>query len=171
LAQNKNYWDASYVIPLIALTIFFTMLRDISLTGLHITKKTKIVAIAISSMAVINILLNIILIPVWNFIGAALATLVAQILFFIGIYIIAQRKYHIPYELIKIIKIMGVAIAIFFVGQLTNDYELWMRLLFKHLLLFLFPVLLYFWNFYDQVELERIASLKSIVMNKIKNRK
>lgn len=156
LAKNKEYWDASYVIPILAFTILFTMLRDISQTGLHITKKTKIVALSISFMAVINLLLNILLIPIWRSIGAALATLIAQIIFFLIIYSFAQKWYPIPYEIKKILKLIIVGGVLYGMGQLTNDFNLLPRLLIKHLLILLYPIILYYWNFYDQIELDRI---------------
>jgi O-antigen/teichoic acid export membrane protein len=167
LARNVEYWDAYYVIPLLAFSAIFASMRDISLTGLHITKKTKNVAVIITSMAVINLLLNLFLIPVWSSIGAALATLFAQILFFVTVYFHAQKYYPIPYEMGKMFKMIFLAATLFVCAQLTDGMELISRLLIKHGLILLFPFLLYFLNFYEEVELIKLKhiGIKAIKMD------
>jgi len=156
LAQNQSYWDAYHVIPILAFTVIFTMLRDISLTGLHITKKTKIIGGLISIMALVNLGLNILLIPFWRSLGAAIATLIAQIIFFGAVYRIAQKAYPIPYEIVKIGKMIFTGLLLYLVAQFTNDLNLLIRIVAKHILILFFPVLLYFLNFYEPVELERL---------------
>ncbi len=156
LSKNSDYWGAHTVIPILSFAIFFDMLKDISLTGLHITKRTKIISAMISIVAIINLILNIIFIFFWQSIGAALATLMAQILFFIIIFKAAQRYYLIHYEIIKIVKILLVGILIFAITFYLDPLNLAVRVSIKLALIFLFPIILYFWNFFEEIELLRM---------------
>jgi O-antigen/teichoic acid export membrane protein len=156
IAKNRDYWEAHTVIPMLSFAIFFGMLKDVSLTGLHISKRTNIISAIISGMAIINLIFNIFLIPIWQSVGAALATLTAQLLFFIIIYKAAQHYYFIPYEILKVFKIILVGIIIFALSFYTNPPTLIIRLLVKMALISLFPFILYFWNFYEEIELIRL---------------
>ncbi len=97
LSQSVNYWESFRVVPIISFAILFSMLRDVSLTGLNLTKKTKIIAFITISISILNIGFNIILIKLWGYMGAAFSTLLSQSLFFILIYVFAQKYYYIPY--------------------------------------------------------------------------
>jgi len=88
--------------------------------------------------------------------GAAFSTLLSQSLFFILIYVFAQKYYYIPYEMRKIILMIITSLGLFFIAQLTNDANLLIRLLLKTSLIITFPFILYFLNFYEPVELERL---------------
>jgi len=156
LAKNKSYWDAYQVIPILSLAIFFGMLKDVSLTGLHLTKRTKIISAIISSMAIINLILNIAFILIWQSLGAAFATLLSQILFFSTILYVAQKYYPIPFEVLKVIKILIVGLILFFISLYADLFGLYVRLTIKTTLLLVYPLILYFWNFYDEIELIRL---------------
>ncbi len=156
LVRNKDYWNAYKVIPIISFSILFGMLKDTSLIGLNITKKTKIIALIITSISILNVLLNIILIPYFLSIGAAVASLISQIIFFIIIYIYAQKHYHIPYEIGKITKMIFVSIILIGISSLTVDLNLLLRLFIKFSMLLSFPIIMYFLNFYEEIELLRL---------------
>ena len=156
LTDNKDYWSAHEVIPIISLTIFFGMLKTLSLIGLHITKKTNAIAVITTLMTIINIGLNLLLVFFWKSIGAATATLISQILFFIFIYKIAQNRYYIPYELLKILKVIFLGVFLFLPSVFINDLDLYWKILIKIVLIALFPLCLYLIQFYDEIELLRI---------------
>lgn len=159
LSQNVSYWESFHVVPILSFAMLFTMLRDISFTGLHLTKKTRIIALITISVALLNLGLNILFVSFWGYMGASYCTLISQILFFILIYSFAQRYYYIPYEMRKIVLIIITSLGLFFIAQLTNDMSLWMRLLFKTLLIMILPVILYFLKFYEPVELDRLKGI------------
>ena len=153
---NPDYWNAFTIVPVISLAIFFGMLRDVSLTGINITKKTGVNARSIVFVSALNIGLNLLLIPRYGYLGAAIATLISQFLYFILIYYFAQRYYRINYEIGKVIKILAAGIVIYCLSVLTNDMSLLARLLIKTFLLVSFPFTLYPMKFYESIELERL---------------
>ena len=156
LARNRDYWDAYKVIPIISFAILFGMLKDTSLIGINIMKKTKILAIIIFLMSITNIVLNIIFIPYFQSIGAAFATLITQFIFFLIVYKYSQKYYHISFEIQKIIKMIGIGIALFGISLLINELNLFFRIILKTSLLLSFPIILYFLNFYEEIELLRL---------------
>jgi len=154
--SSIDYWDASKIIPVISFALFFGMLKDTSLIGLQITKRTKIIGIVIFFVAILNLGLNIILIPKFKIMGAAVATLLSQIIFFIVIFINAQKHYFIPYEISKVVLMVLVGLVLFCISLLTNNMILLPRLVIKTIILLSFPFILYPFKFYEPVELERI---------------
>jgi O-antigen/teichoic acid export membrane protein len=156
LANNKSYWDAYQVIPILSLAIFFGMLTDVSLTGLHLTKRTKIISVIISSMAILNIFLNILFISIWDSIGAAIATLISQILYFSAIYSMAQKYYFINFEFLKVMKIIFIGCIIYSLSLLSYYLSPIFSWSLKAIALLLYPIVLYFWNFYEEIEITRL---------------
>lgn len=156
LAKNQDYWNSYTLVPILSFSILFATLKDVSLTGLHITKKTKVIAGIMALMSILNVFLNILLINYFGSIGAAFATLIAQIIFFYIIYKKAQEFYPIPYEIKKLFKIIFTGIVLFILSILTQDFAFFYKISTKLLLLIIFPIILYLWNFYEEIELIRL---------------
>jgi O-antigen/teichoic acid export membrane protein len=115
----KNYYSAWSVIPLMsAATLFANMY--IFAPGLAIANKTKTVAGISISSAIINTILNFVLIPIFGIAGAALATLLGSLLSFLLYVVLGQKFYPLPYQSRKIISascltlIIIIANVIFF---------------------------------------------------------
>jgi O-antigen/teichoic acid export membrane protein len=157
LAKEDVYLQAAKVIPIVSLGIYFGMLKDVSLIGLNITKKTGSIAITTFVVTGLSLLLNILLIPYLGILGSAFSNLITQIVFFAVIFTIAQKHYPIPYELGKIMMMILLAGGLFVLASLSNEFSLWLRLPIKFLLICLFPILLFWFGFYEPVEKERIA--------------
>lgn len=163
---EKQYLNATIIIPTIALMIFFGMLKDTVMIGLHVTKSTKVIGSVITVMAIVNLGLNILLIPVWGIFGAAIATLFAQFIFFLVIYHFAQKSYSIPYEIFKILKIIIVAAFLYGISLISNNWDWFYKILFKLVLTVTYPFILYFLNFYEQIELETIKNTLNKVIRR-----
>ena len=81
------------------------------------------VLIAIS--AIFNLGLNMLLIPLFGLYGSAVdLTLLSQILMFTLFYIVANKKYPIPYELKNIAILIGSGICLILVSLLTRSWPL-----------------------------------------------
>jgi len=97
-------YHVSYIaIPFLALAqVFIQSVQFVGL-GLSIIKKTKFFAIGATAAAAANVILNIILVPRYSYIGAAIATLVSYAAYLVYIYIMAQKNYLIDYKIKRII--------------------------------------------------------------------
>jgi O-antigen/teichoic acid export membrane protein len=110
ISKSTEFWGAFIVVPILSLAVFFTNMRETSSYGLLINKKTGIVGINVVISCVLNILLNILLIPIWNIVGAAIATALTQLIYWWLNYYFSQKEYFIPYEKRKIV-IMFLTLA------------------------------------------------------------
>ena len=156
---SVSYWDANGIVPIISFALFFGLLKDLATVALTIKKKTKILGLLIFLTWMLNIVFNFVLIPFFDSYGAALATLLAQLFFFFAVCYHAQKAYFIPYEWKKIIVMVFVASLYVIIGIAVGDLSIYIRILIKLALLFSFPFVLYFFNFYEEVEKDYIAKL------------
>ncbi len=155
-AKSTEFWSAYFIVPVLSLAVFFTNMREVSGYGLIITKKTKIMGVIVIISSVLNLLLNILLIPLWNVTGSALATLLTQMFYWASNYYFAQKAFYIPFEKRKISFILLCGIILSFSGILMNDMAVIPRLIIKTGCLVSFPFLLYLLNFYEPVEIQSI---------------
>ena len=94
--STKEFYGAAPIVPVLVMAIFFINMY-IFVPGLAIAKKTKIVASISVVGALLNIVLNLILIPILGLEGAAYATLISAIIIFIIRVKISQKYYNIPF--------------------------------------------------------------------------
>jgi len=157
ITRNDIYYQSFYIIPIISIAIIFDTLKEISQSiGLNIVKKTGFIGILMVAITALNIMLNILLIPLIGIYGAATSTAISQIVFFIFIYRYAQKYYQVPYEIKKII--IMILIYVLFVGLslLISSFSIFIRIPAKLLLFIIFPFALYPFNFYEEIEIQRI---------------
>jgi O-antigen/teichoic acid export membrane protein len=155
-ADKKEYWSVYPIIPVLAFGLFFSSLRDAVYTGLNISKKTKVAAGIIISVSIVNILLNIAFIYLFSSMGAAIATALSQLVYLVLVWKFSQKYFYIPYELTKILKIFITGIILSVIAAFANRLPLVPAILIKFILIAVFPVILYFWNFFEKIELERL---------------
>ena len=108
---------------------------------------------------VINILLNVLLIPELGIYGAALSSVISQIFFFSVIYLFSQKYYRVPYEIKRILIMVVLFIILGGLALLTSGLGLLIRVPLKLLILASFPVILYYVNFFEEIEIIRLKSL------------
>jgi O-antigen/teichoic acid export membrane protein len=97
LAQPR-YYAAEKVIGLLVLATVAYGAYLVANIGLLITKKTILTSSAIAIGALLNIVLNFLLIPRFGMMGAAVATLAAYSTAFVLLYMVAQKHYPINYR-------------------------------------------------------------------------
>jgi O-antigen/teichoic acid export membrane protein len=159
LASKKEYWSAFTLIPVLAMGLFFSSLKDIVFTGLNITKKTKISAAIIIIVSGFNIILNGIFIYFFHSMGAAVATSLSQFIFLILVWRYSQKYFYVPYEWKKIIKIFVTGSVLTVAALYANNFTLLPAILIKLILLAVYPLILYWWNFFEEIELDRLKGL------------
>lgn len=75
----QEYWDAIYVFPALAVSIFFNFMYLIPVNFEYFHKKTSYIAYSTVLTAILNIVLNIVLIRMFGYIGAAYATMLSKL--------------------------------------------------------------------------------------------
>jgi O-antigen/teichoic acid export membrane protein len=100
--STPEYIQSSSIIPVIALSLIVSNC-NIFTPGIAIYKQTRIIALINIFSAIINTVLNYILVPKIGFMGAALATLITSVLTFYCYFVKSQKYYFIEYSWSKII--------------------------------------------------------------------
>lgn len=156
ISKSTEFWRAYMVVPLLALSVFFMNLRETTSYGLLINKKSRIIGMNVVIATVLNIVLNILLIPLWNIFGTAVATLVTQLVYWWLNYYFSQKEYFIPFEKRKILIMFITGTLLSFSGFFVNEMNIVPRLIIKIFCVISFPFLLYLFSFYEKAELNAI---------------
>lgn len=132
---QERYQDGLVIVPIILLGYLFNGIYYNFQAGIYIEEKTKYFPIVTGAGAIVNVVANLLLIPVWGIMGAALATLASYIVMAYGLYYYSQKFYKIEYELAKITRIIlllfatsGVYYYIYYNIGLAFAYKLIMLL-------------------------------------------
>ena len=146
-ASDEIYHSAYKLIPIICLGIFFGTAKDVAINGLNIVKKTKIISIIFPAIVVFHLALNYSLIPIMGVYGAALASVISQLLLLILVIYFAQKHYPIPFEYTRVLAVLSLAIVLFFVGFHFKHLDIWLRLAVKAFLVIAYPIILWLLSF------------------------
>jgi len=142
LMVDTRFWSSFAVVPLIVLSYLCYGARTVVTIGVGVLNKTYYLAITIVIAAIINLVLNAILIPIYGMMGAAWATLISYIALLVMDIVVNQRLYPIRYELWKIGIIVLFGAFIFGMSSLVENHNIWFTIVLKTLLIILYIGLL-----------------------------
>jgi O-antigen/teichoic acid export membrane protein len=110
--------------------------------GLLIQGRTGRLSVAKGVAAVVNLVLNLLLIPRYGVMGAAWATAIAFAVYAATIFYAAQRVYPIPFEGVRLVKVVLCSLATFAAAHFVPAGPLGSTILNKSLVVLLFPTAL-----------------------------
>ena len=102
LFTTEAYYSSASLIPILTMTVFFSNMY-IFAPGIAIAKKTKLIIMITTSSAILNIILNYTLIPIFGLISAAYATLISSVSAFLFYTILSHKFYPIFYQVKKLL--------------------------------------------------------------------
>ncbi|MEN8194234.1 MAG: oligosaccharide flippase family protein [Bacteroidota bacterium] len=105
---GEQFLSGLPIIPIILLAYLFNGLYMNFIAGIYIEEKTRYFPLITGLGAIVNVIVNFSLIPIYGIWGAAWATLASYIVMAGGLFIVAQKFYKIEYEYFKIIKIFSL---------------------------------------------------------------
>jgi len=109
---HPDYWVGVPIVPWVLLGYVFNGAYVVFIAGAYLEKKTKFLPFITGLGALVNVVVNFLLIPSMGIMGAALATLAAYAIMAIAMYFASQKFYEIEYEWGKV---AGIALAAFIV--------------------------------------------------------
>ncbi len=121
LMVAEKYWIAQSIIPIIALSYIFLGLEEIFTAGFYITSRTRLLIPIALTPLLINIALNIYLIPRFGIMGAAIATLFSYFLFALFSYLIGNKIFPVNYNLKTISSDLFVGIILIYLTNLAGN--------------------------------------------------
>jgi O-antigen/teichoic acid export membrane protein len=156
---TEEFASASRVVPLIVVGYVFLGIYYLTSIGVNLRKKTKYEPLIVGSAALINLVLNYILIPRMGMTGAAVATVISFMVMGFVAWRVSVHFYPIRYEYVRVGKLVLICAIVF----MLNLFISWNNMLFsigwKALLLILFPLLLVAFGFFESDELEKIKKV------------
>jgi O-antigen/teichoic acid export membrane protein len=125
----EAYHSAALIIPIIALSSLFNGLYVVVSAGISVQGKTWFLVIFTTISALLNVGLNLILIPVNGAMGAALSTLLAYAVFTLMAYVINQRIYPVPFEVGLFLLALLIGMILYggsdFIASFQQEYTAW----------------------------------------------
>jgi O-antigen/teichoic acid export membrane protein len=111
LVGSAQYRGSSAVIPYLAGSLVFYGFSVIFSSGLYVAGRTRILAGVVTGCALLNVVLNILLIPGMGKEGAALATFATNVVMASSVLAFSQAAYRIPFRLARTFAgvLLGVA--------------------------------------------------------------
>jgi len=155
----EPYWIGLSIVPVVLLAYIFLGVSNNIAAGIYIEKKTRKLPAITFLGAFVNVAANLLLIPKFGIMGAAIATLLSYAIMAVAMYVVVQRFYPTPYEFQRIGKI-AAAMVIVFLLELFVSWE-GMETLWRFALLVLFGGLMYWMKFFEPKELKILTRLFS----------
>ena len=147
LIGHSSYSDSWTVVPFIAFAFSINGFY-FCFSSVFFLNKTKYLPILTISGAIVNVAINLLLIPFFGILGAAIARLISRILFILLTLHVSQKLYYIPYKKLFIFGMnffgFGLASLIYIVQPLIEFYNVWGLISIKTILIVLFvsPVII-----------------------------
>ena len=122
LVTPSDYWAAAPALAILAAGVVLSGTTQITVVGISLERKTKLIARASWITAALNFALNLALIPVLGAVGAALATFLSYGVLTLLYLHWSQRLHPIPLEKTKLVYCAGFLLAITLASPYLNEY-------------------------------------------------
>jgi len=164
LFSTATYLPGVKAVPLVALAYIFYGLFLVVDIGVLLKVKTFYYTLIYGFGAIVNIGLNMVFIPRYGMMAAAVNTTIAYFITFITMYFVSQRLHFVQYEWHRIFKIIIIGLMLYLLGAWLSFESTIISIIAKLMLIICYPVLLYLLKFFRSTE---IAGYKKIILETI----
>jgi len=165
LLTTSEFYPAMYVVPIYVYYYLFDIISLLAINQIMYVEKLSFLLPASIVSILVNIALNIVLIPKYGFMGASIATVIAALLSVLVTFYYGNKFYPLPIKNIKIFKLY-LLIVLFTIPiypiMLSNIHFL-IKIMIKGVLLLLFIIIGVSSGYIDSRFL--INSIKSFKLN------
>lgn len=154
--KNADYLDSIAIIPILTLGLIFGGLRAMLTLPLTKFKKTKTISVISIFAGLVNVGFNILLVPIWGTMGAAISTLLVQIL---SVYLFWRFASRLEKGLLDLRKFFTILILTVTLGSsIYVDIELnyFIEFIIKALILIFWVFIIWNLDVFDTQERLRI---------------
>ena len=132
---------------------------------IFVSGKTKYVPLATVISGLINVGLNLWLVPSYGYIASAWATFIAYMVMLLMIWFFNLHCYPFPYQYKRIGITLLIALFLFSISIIIPIQNIFISIIFKSILLLIFPIVIYFSGFFTDKEK---LMIKNTVLNKLR---
>ena len=150
-----NYYQASRLVILIVPAILLSSMY-IFAPGIDLLKKTHLILWINFSGAILNVLLNYLLIPKLGTIGAATATLSGYAASFTTYMSFSQKFYYVPHDFKKLLCALAIVTILTIIGIHVNIENIYFNLVCKTILV---GVSIVFLNMIDLIKIKDVRNI------------
>jgi O-antigen/teichoic acid export membrane protein len=154
LAPQASFQRAADAVALLAFASTAYAGYTVVAIGIGRAKQTQFNWIVSGVAAIVNVILNVILIPPYGMIGAAIAAAAAYLVLFLGMVLNSHRVYPVDYQWRRVLTLVGAAIGLTVLGSVV-DVPLGVAVL----IALCYPLALLPLGFYLPAERRRLRSL------------
>jgi O-antigen/teichoic acid export membrane protein len=155
LLATSEYLGATSVVGLLALSYVMIGLVYIANTGPGIVKRSGPTGLAMTVAAILNVVLNFLLVPRYGKFGSAIATFISQAVTPAYIFYRSQQMYPIPYRFKSGLAIVSVGLVVMAAGSRLEFGSLWLAIPTKLALMSVFVPLLFVLRLVTPSEIRR----------------
>ena len=138
--QNETYWVGLKVVPILLMANIFLGIYYNQSIWYKLSGKTRFGAYIALTGAAVTVLINVLYIPVYGYMASAWATLIVYFIQMVMSYILGQRHYPIPYNLLKFIFYIGLALLLFFLSPYVQVDNFMLNIVAQNSLLIMFII-------------------------------
>lgn len=149
---GKDYHDGLGIVPIILMAnLFYGVFYNLSI-WYKLTDRTGDGAYISIAGAAVTITLNVMLIPVLGYHGAAWAHFGCYLLMMTASYVLGQRVYPIPYQTGRLVFYILFAAVLYYVSTLFGEQTLWIRYTVNTTMFLVFAAVGYYLEIRKQAE-------------------
>lgn len=153
------YLKGIKIVPIVALAFLLYGLYVILTAGIYAKKRAGSLPFIVGTGAVVNVAINIALLPKFGFIAAAYSTLAAYAVMVILLFLSVRRFYPVLYEYARLGKV-GVAGTIVFIALSAYLHDTTAEgVVARAIFIFSYPLLLWGWRFFHPHEWQNLRQV------------
>jgi O-antigen/teichoic acid export membrane protein len=153
LDPHHHFGRSAEAVPLLCFATAAYSGYTVLAIGIGRARQTQFNWIVTGAAALLNIALNMALIPPYGMMGAAVATLVAYAALFVGMWLNSRRVYPVPYQWRRVVTLAAVAAGLTVLGRELGSLPVAIALVLAY------PLALLPLGFYQPAELARLRRL------------
>jgi O-antigen/teichoic acid export membrane protein len=149
----------------------FWAIFQIMHTSFYIKERTAWTSFLVGGAAIVNVVLNILLVPRYGYFGAAWVTLITFFILSVITYLASERIFPVHYELRRIVAPIALAAGLFVASLAIPEWPVGWVLLVKLGLLALFPVVLLLGGYLSAQEKRKIRAFARMMRRAMGSRR
>lgn len=153
-----EFFDSYEAIGLVSTGVMLYALYLVLVVVLGRTGRTEFSFPATAAGTVVNIGLNLVLIPALGIVGAGVSLVASYAVVLVLMYVLTQRLFHVPYEWLRLGQVAGLAVALVAAGELLLPTDGLAGLAGRTVLWLAYPLVLYATGFLSDEERRAAAN-------------